>query len=199
VLSIVVCPNEIWTARRFPVALSMIAAFVRRRECVPPAQANTNYPRQPAQRTRRPAWRAGSDTKLAKEKISVNALKQTDLEVAEGALKAGGPLLLQHRFQGLPQFAQATLTEPLRMDEHGALFGPGMMVHGGWQRLHVLFKRRSGGVELEGDRQQVGHLPMLGVGNHHVLTDRVYSGIEDVVLDVLVDLQCESASKRDPA
>src|SRR3954451_4811302 len=60
--------------------------------------------------------------------ISVDALKQTDLEVAEGALKAGGPLLLQHRFQCLPQFAQATLTEPLCLDEHGALFGPGMMV-----------------------------------------------------------------------
>src|SRR4051794_18143501 len=75
------------------------------------------------------------------------------------------------------------------MDKHRALFRPSMMVHGGMERVHVLFKRRCGGVELEGERQQVRQLPVLRVGNSHVFTYWIHSRIEDVVLDVLVDLQ----------
>src|SRR4051812_12628046 len=83
-----------------------------------------------------------------------------------------GPLLLQHGFQGLPEVTQASLAEPLCMDKHRALFRPSMMVHGGMERVHVLFK-------------------VLRVGNSHVLTNVIHSRIEDVVLDVFVNLQFE--------
>lgn len=42
--------------------------------------------------------------------------------------------------------------------------------------------------------QQISHLWVLGVGDRHVLTHRIHSWLEDVVLDVLVDLQFGSES-----
>src|SRR4051794_19366800 len=117
------------------------------------------------------------------------AFQQPDLEVAEGAPEARGPLLLEHHLQRVPELAQAGLAEPLRLHEHGPLLGTRVVVHGRVQRPQVLLELRARRVELERRCQQVGHLPMLGMRDRDVLADRADGRVEDVVLDVLVDLE----------